>query len=111
MRLGALPHEVFAVLFLDAQHRLLACEELFRGSLTQTSVYPREVVKRALYFNAAAVILAHNHPSGVSEPSHSDTHLTDMLKKTLALEEVRTIDHFIVGGDHSPLSMAEGVVA
>jgi len=111
LRLADRDHEVFYGLFLDAQNRLIADVELFRGTLSQTSVYPREIVKAALGYNAAGVIFAHNHPSGVSEPSHSDTHLTDMLKKTLALEEVRTIDHFIVGGDHSPLSMAEGVVA
>ncbi len=90
--------EVFMVLFLDAQHRVLAAEELFHGTLTQTSVYPREVVKRALHHNAAATILAHNHPSGVAEPSHSDQLLTDALKQALALVDVRVLDHFIVAG-------------
>ena len=90
--------EVFMAIFLDAQHRVLAAEELFHGTLTQTSVYPREVVKRALFHNAAAVILAHNHPSGVAEPSQSDRLLTDALKQALALVDVRVLDHFIVAG-------------
>ncbi len=85
-------------LFLDAQHRVTASEELFKGTLTQTSVYPREVVKRALHHNAAAVIFAHNHPSGVAEPSQSDQLLTDALKQALALVDVRVLDHFIVAG-------------
>jgi DNA repair protein RadC len=90
--------EVFVVLFLDAQHRLVVSEEMFQGTLTQTSVYPREVVKRALHHNAAAVIFAHNHPSGVAEPSQSDRSLTDALKQALALVDVRVLDHFIVAG-------------
>ncbi len=90
--------EVFMVIFLDAQHRVIASEELFQGTLTQTSVYPREVVKRAMHHNAAAVILAHNHPSGVAEPSHADRLLTDALKQALALVDVRVLDHFIVAG-------------
>jgi len=90
--------EVFVALFLDAQHRVVASEELFHGTLTQTSVYPREVVKRALHHNAAAVIFAHNHPSGVTEPSQSDQLLTDALKQALALVDVRVLDHFIVAG-------------
>jgi DNA repair protein RadC len=98
--------EVFMVIFLDAQHRVLAAEELFHGTLTQTSVYPREVVKRALYHNAAATILAHNHPSGVAEPSQSDQLLTDALKQALSLVDVRVLDHFIVAGAGS-LSFAE----
>lgn len=98
--------EVFMVIFLDAQHRVLAAEELFHGTLTQTSVYPREVVKRALYHNAAAVIFAHNHPSGVAEPSQSDQLLTDALKQALSLVDVRVLDHFIVAGAGS-LSFAE----
>ncbi|MFW9617159.1 RadC family protein, partial [Aquabacterium sp.] len=97
MRLGALPHEVFAVLFLDAQHRLIACEELFRGTLTQTSVYPREVLKRALELNAASLILAHNHPSGLLEPSRADELLTQTLKSSLALVDIRVLDHMVVG--------------
>jgi len=98
--------EVFLVIFLDAQHRVLASEELFSGTLTQTSVYPREVVKRALHHNAAAVIFAHNHPSGVAEPSQSDRMLTDALKQALSLVDVRVLDHFIVAGS-ACLSFAE----
>lgn len=86
------------MLFLSAQNRLIASEELFRGTLTQTSVYPREVVKRALALNAAAVILAHNHPSGVAEPSHADRLLTDALKSALSLVDCRVLDHVVVGG-------------
>jgi len=97
LQLGALAHEVFAVLFLDAQHRLLHYEEMFRGSLTQTSVYPREVVKRGLELNAAALIFAHNHPSGAAEPSRADEHLTQTLKSALALVDVRVLDHLVVG--------------
>ena len=100
------PHEVFCALFLDAQHRVLACEELFRGTLTQTSVYPREVVKRAMAHNAAAVIFAHNHPSGLAEPSRADQTLTATLKQTLALIEVGVLDHFVIGAD-SAVSFAE----
>lgn len=100
------PHEVFIVVFLDAQHRVTASEELFRGTLTQTSVYPREVVKRALHHNAAAVIFAHNHPSGVAEPSRADEALTVALKQALALVDVRVLDHFVVAGDGA-LSFAE----
>jgi DNA repair protein RadC len=100
------PHEVFVAVFLDAQHRVTACEELFRGTLTQTSVYPREVVKRALHHNAAAVIFAHNHPSGVAEPSRADEALTAALKQALALVDVRVLDHFVVAGDGA-LSFAE----
>lgn len=91
-------YESFVALFLDAQHRVIDADELFRGTLTQTSVYPREVVKAALHRNAAAVIFAHNHPSGVSEPSKSDEMLTDALKQALALVDVRVLDHFIVAG-------------
>lgn len=90
-------YEVFMVLFLDAQNHVIDCEELFRGTLTQTSVYPREVVKRALFHNAAAVILAHNHPSGVAEPSHADEMLTATLKRALAMVDVTVLDHFVVG--------------
>lgn len=99
-------HEVFAVLFLDSQHRLLALEELFRGTLTQTSVYPREVVLRALHHHAAAVVLAHNHPSGSVQPSRADEALTQTLKNTLALVDVRVLDHIIVAPGQA-LSMAE----
>ena len=98
--------EVFVALFLDTQHRVLAVEELFQGSLSQTSVYPREVVKRALAHNAAAVIFAHNHPSGIADPSHADELITRVLKQALALVEVRVLDHFIVAGG-ATLSFAE----
>jgi len=98
VRIGALDHEVFSVIFLDAQHRIVALREMFRGTLTQMSVYPREVVKEALAFNAAAVLLAHNHPSGVAEPSRSDEFLTQSLKAALALVDVRVLDHFLVAG-------------
>lgn len=91
-------HESFVAMFLDAQHRLIATHELFRGTLTQTSVYPREVVKAALRENAAAVIFSHNHPSGVAEPSKSDQALTTALKSALALVDVRVLDHFVVAG-------------
>jgi DNA repair protein RadC len=97
-KLASLPHEAFVVLFLDSQHRLLAADELFRGTLAQTSVYPREVVKAALARNAAAVIFAHNHPSGVAEPSRADELLTQALKQALALVDIRTLDHFVVAG-------------
>jgi len=106
LHLAARPHEVFAVLFLDAQNRLLAMEELFRGSLTQTSVYPREVVLRALHHQAAAVVLAHNHPSGAVQPSRADEALTHTLKSALALVDVRVLDHVIVAPGQA-LSMAE----
>ncbi len=99
-------HEVFAVLFLDNQNRMLAMEELFRGTLSQTSVYPREVVMRALHHQAAAVVLSHNHPSGSVQPSRADEHLTQTLKAALALVDVRVLDHIIVGQGQS-LSMAE----
>lgn len=97
LKLAHLEHEVFAVLFLDSQHRLIAYEELFRGTLAQTSVYPREVVKRALTLNAAAVVLTHNHPSGVAEPSRADEHLTQALRSSLALIDVQVLDHLVVG--------------
>lgn len=96
LRLAPLPHEVFAVVFLDAQHRVIECREMFRGTLTQTSVYPREVAKEALALNAGAVILAHNHPSGVAEPSRADEFLTMTLKSALALIDVRVLDHVVV---------------
>ncbi len=99
-------HEVFVCLWLDAQHRVIACEELFRGTLTQTSVYPREIVKAGLKANAAAVIFAHNHPSGAAQPSQADELLTRNLKDALALVDVKVLDHFIVAG-HQTLSFAE----
>ena len=107
LHLSGLKNEVFCALWLDAQNRLIVCEELFRGTLTQTSVYPREVLKRALVHNAAAVILAHNHPSGVAEPSSADQSLTRELKQVLALVDVRVLDHFVVAGLQPPLSFAE----
>ncbi|MGL6109597.1 MAG: RadC family protein [Rubrivivax sp.] len=97
LHLGVRAQEVFAVLFLDGQHRLLKLEEMFHGTLTQTSVYPREVVRRALELNAGAVILAHNHPSGVAEPSRADEYLTQTLKSALQLVDVRVLDHLVVG--------------
>ena len=99
-------HEVFAAILLDSQHRLIGCEELFRGTLSQTSVYPREVVKVALACNAAAVIFAHNHPSGVAEPSGADELLTRTLKSALALVDIEVLDHFIVAGN-TAMSFAE----
>jgi len=107
LHLGGLQHEVFFALWLDSQNRLIAAEELFRGTLTQTSVFPREVVRKALSHNAAAVVLAHNHPSGVAEPSAADEFLTRELKQALALVDVRVLDHFIVAGQLPPLSFAE----
>ncbi|WP_293662785.1 DNA repair protein RadC [Rhodoferax sp. OV413] len=106
LHLAAKGHEVFAVLFLDSQNKLLAMEELFRGTLSQTSVYPREVVIRALHHSAAAVVLAHNHPSGSVQPSRADEALTHTLKAALALVDVRVLDHIIVGTGQA-LSMTE----
>lgn len=100
------PHEVFAALFLDNQHRLLHYQELFQGTIDGASVYPREVVKRVLQLNAAAVIFAHNHPSGVAEPSQADRHITLQLRDALALVDVRVLDHFVVG-DGEITSFAE----
>ena len=106
LALAGREQEVFVVLLLDARHRMTASEELFRGTLTQTSVYPREVVKCALKHNAAAVIFAHNHPSGVAEPSHADEILTRSLKAALALVDIQVLDHFIVAGSRT-MSFAE----
>ncbi|AYK18873.1 RadC family protein [Aeromonas sp. 82P] len=104
-------HEVFAMLFLDNQHRILAYEELFRGTLSSASVYPREVVKRALALNAAALMLVHNHPSGHPEPSRADIEITQRLQSALALVDIRTLDHLVVGGE-GIVSLAErGVLA
>jgi len=107
LTLASRGHEVFLALWLDAQNRLIAEDELFRGTLTQASVYPREVVKQALARNAAGVILAHNHPSGCTEPSHADELLTRSLKQALALVDVKLLDHFVVAGNATPLSFAE----
>lgn len=92
-------HESFVVLYLDAQHRLIAVEDLFRGTLAQTSVYPREIARRALHHNAAALIVAHNHPSGAAEPSRADEALTSALNKSLALLDVRVLDHLVIAGN------------
>lgn len=97
LHLRGLEREVFAVMFLDAQHRLIEMKTLFQGTLSQTSVYPREVVREAMSMNAGAVILAHNHPSGVAEPSRADEYLTQQLKSALQLVDVRVLDHFVVG--------------
>jgi DNA repair protein RadC len=106
INLAELGHEVFAALFLDGQHRLIQYTEMFRGTMNQTSVYPREVVKEALRLNAGAVIFAHNHPSGMPEPSRADEMLTSTLKDALALVEVKVLDHIIVGGT-TTVSFAE----
>jgi DNA repair protein RadC len=98
VQIGMLEYEVFCVLFLDAQHRIIELKQMFRGTVTQTSVYPREVVKAALSLNAVALILAHNHPSGAAEPSRADEYLTQTLKAALALVDVRVLDHFVVAG-------------
>lgn len=99
LKLGSLSREVFVVLFLDAQNRMIMSEEMFSGTLTQTSVYPREVVKKALHHNVASVIFAHNHPSGIAQPSQADELITKQLKQALALVDVRVLDHFIVAGN------------
>ena len=106
LKLGSLTKEVFLVLFLDTQNRLVATEEMFSGSLKETSVYPREVVKRALHHNAASVIFAHNHPSGIAQQSQADELLTKQLKQALALVDVGVLDHFIVAGNNT-LSFSE----
>ena len=105
-RLCGFPHEVFACLFLDNRHRVIEYEVLFRGTINGASVHPREVVKKALAHNAAAVILAHNHPSGVAEPSQADLHLTRRLREALALVEIRVLDHLVIG-DREAVSFAE----
>ena len=105
-QLRGLSYEVFSCLFLDNQHRVIVWEELFRGTIDGASVYPREVAKRALFHHAAAVIFAHNHPSGVNEPSQADKHITDKLRQALALFDIRVLDHFIIG-DGQPYSFAE----
>lgn len=105
-RLRDLPHEVFACLFLDNRHRVIAFEELFRGALDGASVHPREVVKAALRHNAAALILAHNHPSGVAEPSDADRLITRRLREALGLVDIRVLDHFVVGDGYG-VSFAE----
>lgn len=106
LRLAALEHEEFHAVFLSAQNGVIAVESLFRGTLSQTAVYPREVVKRALHHNAGAVIFAHNHPSGLAEPSRADEHLTQALRQALALVDVKVLDHFVIGG-MTAMSFAE----
>lgn len=110
LHLGNLPYEAFGVLFLDSQHRLIAYETMFRGTLTQTSVYPREVVIQALAHNAASVILTHNHPSGALHPSTADEALTQTLKNVLALVDVRVLDHVIVSGNKATSMTELGVM-
>jgi len=106
VKLGKLEHEVFGIVFMDSQHQVIAYEELFRGTIDGAAVYPREVVKRCLLHNAAAVIFAHPHPSGSPEPSNADIQLTKKLKEALSLIDIRTLDHIIIGGANS-VSMAE----
>lgn len=101
LELALLEHEVFYCLFLDNQHRILSCESCFQGTINNASVYPREIVKRALQLNAGAVILAHNHPSGIAEPSEADRAITRKLIDALALIEVKVLDHFVIGGVES----------
>lgn len=107
---GGQGHESFVTLFLDCQHRLIRAEEVFRGTLSQTSVYPREIVKRALQLNAGAAIFAHNHPSGVCEPSRADELLTQSLKQALALVDVRVLDHIVVAGERSTSFAERGLL-
>ncbi len=109
-KISALEHEVFVALFLDNRHRVIAYKELFRGTIDGASVYTREVVKEALAYNAAAMIVAHNHPSGVAEPSHADERITSRLKEALGFMDIRLLDHLIIGCDEI-VSLAErGVV-
>ena len=110
LKLGSLKREVFLVLFLDTQNHLIATEEMFAGTLTQTSVYPREVVKRALHHNAASVIFAHNHPTGIAQQSSADELLTKQLKQALALVDVRVLDHFIVAGNNTLSFLERGLL-
>jgi DNA repair protein RadC len=110
LQLGGRQQEVFAVLFVDAHHRMLAFEEMFSGSLSHTSVHPREVVRRALALNASAVVVAHNHPSGVAEPSRADVHLTQTLVEALKLMDVKLLDHLIVGMGHVTSLREQGLL-
>lgn len=100
LNLGALDHEVFCCLFLDNQHRIISFDRMFNGTIDGTAVYPREIVKSALKYNAAAVILTHNHPSGVAEPSNADQSITIKIREALSLVDVRVLDHLVVGGTH-----------
>jgi len=106
LKLSQLEHEVFSILFLNNQHKVIAYEELFRGTIDSASVYPREVLKRALHHNAAAIILSHNHPSGEPEPSQSDIQITQKLQQALKMVDIRILDHIIIGGEE-PVSLAE----
>ena len=110
LKLSHLPHEVFAVVYLDNRHRVVKFSELFRGTIDGTSVYPREVAKEALDCNAAAVILAHNHPSGVAEPSQADERITKRIKAALELLDIRTLDHLIVAGSQSVSLASRGLL-
>lgn len=110
LKLAHLEHEVFAVMFLDNRHQLIEYEELFRGTINGANVYPREVVKRALQLNAAALILAHNHPSGVTEPSQADEKITHRIKDACALVEIRVLDHIIVGLTESTSLAERGLI-
>ena len=110
LKLGAVEHELFCVIYLDNRHRILAFEELFRGTIDGTSVYPREVVKAALGHNAAAIILAHNHPSGVAEPSQADERITKRLKAALELVDIRVLDHLIVGDSACTSLASRGLI-
>ena len=110
LKLGSLNREIFLVLFLDTQNHLVATEEMFAGTLTQTSVYPREVLKRALHHNAASVIFAHNHPSGIAQQSQADELLTKQLKQALALVDVQVLDHFIVAGNNTLSFLERGLL-
>ncbi|HEX7062907.1 MAG TPA: DNA repair protein RadC [Woeseiaceae bacterium] len=109
-RLRDLPHELFCCIYLDNRHRIIAFEELFRGTIDGTSVYPREVVKQALAANAAAVILAHNHPSGVAEPSQADERITRRLKSALELVDIRLLDHLVIGDGTSTSLASRGLI-
>ncbi len=109
-RMRHLEHEVFCCLFLDNRHRVIAFDEMFRGTIDGTSVYPREVVKEALAVNAAAVILAHNHPSGVAEPSQADERITQRLKSALGLVDIRLLDHLIIGNGEATSLAARGML-
>jgi DNA repair protein RadC len=104
------PHEVFVVLFLDNQHRVIETKELFRGTIDGASVYPREVVKEALQLNAAAVILAHNHPSGITEPSTADRDITHKIKQAMGLMDIRVLDHLIIGGNSHTSFVENGLM-
>lgn len=110
LQLGSRPHEVFAVMFLDSQNRLIAMEDMFRGTLNQATIYPREIVVRALHHHAAAVVLAHNHPSGNAEPSRADIELTRTVLTALALVDVRVLDHFVVTRNGAVSLAQEGLM-